>query len=581
MQEIPYDASHVPIDYDDPADTKEEKRVRREQRVTLEKDVAQLQKKLMVEVNMRNALNRGLSRPLGSLPRIYASLPVETRELLLEVAVLEEEILSLEKQVKHLGREIENEVPVTDKETICLTPHQFSSPRKANTSGSPSVSPKDSSRINSKPSVSPWKSSDQKSNLAKPSAGKIADNKSSLSKVPNSPRKSLDDGSSIKASIALKDSSKPARRITIVVPPQTSQTQRNGLQPKAPLRNSKDSKGRRLSFTKTESLGVSTSVANTVSSAPKDLSLPKDGDDNTPPVSPATGSPTGVGKGCPGPPRIKLENDKSPTTGHAQVRKKDPINDKVAPKARTPRQPGKDKCPVDIARRTPRLPLKHGTAVTRRTVGASTASREQTMDTLKPPSSPDAGSIPPSSSSNTLFELRDPVVPEIVEQDGNNSGMPSTDMHDGDKKPVHLSPDNVKGSEPTSSPETDTKLGLEEVTNSVLLSKEVVMLLKTIYGNLQEKQPPLPCDSGSSSQASMSASVSSASPDDYEMRGGVNIKLRMDGCHSESFTTKRNASIRFMGDCYPSEVADTLDPYSYLSRGNISNRIGFHERLMS
>lgn len=137
-----------------------------------------------------------------------------------------------------------------------------------------------------------------------------------------------------------------------------------------------------------------------------------------------------------------------------------------------------------------------------------------------------------------------------------------------------------QGSEPTCSPERDTKLGLEKVTNSVLLSKEVVMLLKTIYGNLQEKQPPLPCDSGSSSQASMSASVSSASPDDYEMRGGVNMKLRMDDRHSESFTTKRSASIRFMGDCYPSEVADTLDPYSYLSRGNMSNRIGFHERLM-
>lgn len=41
------------------------------------KQVAQLQKKLMVEVNMRNALNRGLNRPVGSLPRIYASLPVE------------------------------------------------------------------------------------------------------------------------------------------------------------------------------------------------------------------------------------------------------------------------------------------------------------------------------------------------------------------------------------------------------------------------------------------------------------------------------------------------------------------------
>lgn len=135
-------------------------------------------------------------------------------------------------------------------------------------------------------------------------------------------------------------------------------------------------------------------------------------------------------------------------------------------------------------------------------------------------------------------------------------------------------------SRPTCSPERDTKLGLEQVTESVLLSEEVVKLLKTIYGNLQEKQPPLACDSGSSSQESMSASVSSASPDDYEMRGGINIKLRLDGYHSEGFRSKRSGSMRFMGDRYPSEVADTLDPYSYLSRGNISNWIGFHERLM-
>ena len=39
--------------------------------------VFQLQKQLIIELDMRNALNRGLSRPLGSLPRIYASLPVE------------------------------------------------------------------------------------------------------------------------------------------------------------------------------------------------------------------------------------------------------------------------------------------------------------------------------------------------------------------------------------------------------------------------------------------------------------------------------------------------------------------------
>lgn len=41
------------------------------------KQVSQLQKQLIIEVNMRNALYRGFSRPLGTLPRIYADMPVE------------------------------------------------------------------------------------------------------------------------------------------------------------------------------------------------------------------------------------------------------------------------------------------------------------------------------------------------------------------------------------------------------------------------------------------------------------------------------------------------------------------------
>lgn len=362
------------------------------------------------------------------------------------MAVLEEEIISLEKQVVHLGREIENEVPVTDKETICLSPRQLSSPKKANILGFPSRSPKESSRMNSKPSVSPRKSPDQKSNLSKPSLppGKITENKNSPSKVSISPRKSLDDGSPIKSPTALKESSKPARRITIIVPPQKAQTQ---SLPKAPFRNSKDSKSRRLSFTKKEPHGVSSSVINTVPFVPKSLSIPKDGSDSTPPVSPATGGPTDVGKGFPRPTRLKTQNDKPPMTGQAQIRRKDPINDKVAPTARIPRPPGKDMSLADIARRTsrlPRQPLKHGTAVTRKTTGASTASRQQSMDTLKISSTQDAGSSPPSCSSNLLTEHRNPVDAEAVEHDGDNAVIPSSDMLDGDQNSINLSPDHVK-----------------------------------------------------------------------------------------------------------------------------------------
>lgn len=356
--------------------------------------------------------------------------------------------MSLEKQVMHLGREIENEVPGTDKETICLTPHQLSSPKKTYILGSPSVSPKDISRINSKPSVSPRKSSDQKSNLSKPSlpAGKITENKNSPTNVLISPRKSLDDGSSNKSPTGLQDS-KPARRITIIVPPQKSHTQKNSLLPKAPLRSARDLKSRRLSFTKKESHEVSSSAMNTVPFVPKNLSLPKDGNDSTPPVSPATGGPTDVGKGFPRPARIKTENDKSPVTGHAQIGRKDPINDKIAPITRTPKPPGKEKGPVDIARRTPRLPrqpLKPGTTVTRRTTAASTASRQQSMDTLKTSSIPEAGSTPPNCILNPLIEYRDPVDAEAGEHDGSTAGIPSTDTLDGDQNSIHLSPDHVK-----------------------------------------------------------------------------------------------------------------------------------------
>lgn len=43
--------------------------------------VARLQKKLTQEVNLRNALHRGLNRPLGALPRVPTNLPVEVCHL--------------------------------------------------------------------------------------------------------------------------------------------------------------------------------------------------------------------------------------------------------------------------------------------------------------------------------------------------------------------------------------------------------------------------------------------------------------------------------------------------------------------
>ena len=137
-----------------------------------------------------------------------------------------------------------------------------------------------------------------------------------------------------------------------------------------------------------------------------------------------------------------------------------------------------------------------------------------------------------------------------------------------------------QASQPPSSPEGDTKVSLERITDSVVLSEEVVKLLETIYENLQEKHPPLAYNTGSSSQVSLSASISSASPDDYNIKSGTNIIFRLDGCHSESFRNKATISMKFMRDCYPGEIADTMDPYSYLSRGNMSDCLDYHERLM-
>jgi hypothetical protein len=84
---------------------------RQDQRITaLEKEVNRLRKSLTQELSLRNALNRGFHRALGSLPRIPNNLPVQTRKLLFEVAILEEEVVSLEKQAVRLWEELEQDL---------------------------------------------------------------------------------------------------------------------------------------------------------------------------------------------------------------------------------------------------------------------------------------------------------------------------------------------------------------------------------------------------------------------------------------------------------------------------------------
>ncbi|KAL9263880.1 hypothetical protein AKJ16_DCAP16172 [Drosera capensis] len=73
--------------------------VNRERKSALMQEVDKLKKKLRHEENMRRALERAFTRPLGSLPRLPAYLPACILELLAEVAVLEEEVVRLEEQV--------------------------------------------------------------------------------------------------------------------------------------------------------------------------------------------------------------------------------------------------------------------------------------------------------------------------------------------------------------------------------------------------------------------------------------------------------------------------------------------------
>ncbi|KAG4973245.1 hypothetical protein JHK87_030066 [Glycine soja] len=75
------------------------RRSNRERKMALTQDVDKLKRKLRQEENVHRALERALTRPLGSLPRLPPYLPPQTLELVAEVAVLEEEVVRLEEQV--------------------------------------------------------------------------------------------------------------------------------------------------------------------------------------------------------------------------------------------------------------------------------------------------------------------------------------------------------------------------------------------------------------------------------------------------------------------------------------------------
>jgi len=372
----------------------------------------------------------------------------QTRNLLLEVAVLEEEIVSLEKQVIHLGREIEIEgMPALDKETIWESTDQNTSPKKAEIVVSPLVSPKDSARINTKASLPSRKSIDQKNNSSRPSfsAGKFIEKKSrSIAVSVPAPRKSLDNGSSIKSSKSPKDSSEP-RRISSLVPPQKPQTQRNSSFPKITPTNTREPKSRRLSLSRKEPLEP-TGAMHTVPFIPIKHSPPKEDKECTPPESPAAlVSPSDVGRSYSQPSKVKTGNrGKPPMIENSRFGKKELINTKVAPKTRTvkargtTRPAGQDKGPLDTSI-IPRHALAHDTILTRKTMSSSTATSGQRMTAKKSTSASNT-----STSLNCESNLQKAVDGE-PDKDTNNMDIPSTiSEHDGDCKPSHLSPDHAK-----------------------------------------------------------------------------------------------------------------------------------------
>ncbi|MCO5601994.1 hypothetical protein L7F22_056121 [Adiantum nelumboides] len=83
--------------------------LRREYRLSLEKEISNLQKKLRQEVDTHKALERAFRRTLGVLPRFSPSLTPKVQELLAEVAVLEEEVINLEECIVALRQGLYNE----------------------------------------------------------------------------------------------------------------------------------------------------------------------------------------------------------------------------------------------------------------------------------------------------------------------------------------------------------------------------------------------------------------------------------------------------------------------------------------
>nr|PNR63433.1 hypothetical protein PHYPA_001859 [Physcomitrium patens] len=448
MQEIPYDVSHTPIDYDGPVivnesrakiSEKDRRGERREQRVALEKDIVRLQKKLMFEVNMRNALNRGLSRPLGSLPRIYASLPLETRELLLEVAVLEEEIMSLEKQAVYLEKEILSDASIMEKELIYQDPHQMLSPEKLEILVSTLVSSKDSARIFSKPSLSPRKSIDQENNISKPllCVGRSAENKSSPKSMSIHSRNSVNNGSPIKSPASPCNSSDP-RRITTT----KHQSQRNSLFEKTPPGDSRDLKSRKISPIRKEHHDSSLFDRHTAPLIPMKPSAPKV--ECTSLMSPLPVSPCGVGKCFTRPSRVETGDRKPPVRAHAQSRRNCMISNIVSTADRTlqapttPRPMGDDKGRGGPAKRSPRQsrqPLSHGTP---RTIKASAITIEQKMDHTHKTSSVRKIGTPLNCESRPKIVYQNDVSGGACKYNLNHVVIPNTKGLDEDDKSISL-----------------------------------------------------------------------------------------------------------------------------------------------
>lgn len=83
--------------------------LRREYRISLEKDISSLRRKLRQEVDTHKALERAFRRTLGVLPRFSPGLTPKVQELLAEVAVLEEEVINLEECIVALRQGLYNE----------------------------------------------------------------------------------------------------------------------------------------------------------------------------------------------------------------------------------------------------------------------------------------------------------------------------------------------------------------------------------------------------------------------------------------------------------------------------------------